>query len=149
VSSAGLREHSFISPRKRQTSFLTLCNTPTRAIGSPLLAPSKRRSPWLTLALNLPRSREPLYNQQGHPPFKDKQILSRPFENGQTGKKFIGLKQERAKPWWDDIHELSSCISSVEEDGKGGPILLKQYLKLGGRFLCFNLDHEFGKASIR
>jgi hypothetical protein len=26
------------------------------------------------------------------------------------------------------------------------PILLKQYLKLGGRFLCFNLDYGFGGA---
>jgi hypothetical protein len=30
------------------------------------------------------------------------------------------------------------------EPGKTIPILLKHYLKLGGRFLAFNVDHDFG-----
>ncbi len=31
-------------------------------------------------------------------------------------------------------------------NGKGVPILLKQYLKLGGKVLCFNVDHHFGNT---
>ncbi|MEW6664928.1 MAG: GNAT family N-acyltransferase [Thermodesulfobacteriota bacterium] len=44
------------------------------------------------------------------------------------------------------IEELSSLISGVEQDGKGVPILLKQYLKLGGRLLSFNVDRKFGNT---
>jgi putative hemolysin len=42
-----------------------------------------------------------------------------------------------------DIHELSEPIADVEGDGKGLPILLKQYAKIGGRFLGFNVDRKF------
>jgi putative hemolysin len=43
----------------------------------------------------------------------------------------------------NDLEELSSWISSIEEDGKGVPILLKQYVKLGGKVLSFNVDRHF------
>jgi len=42
-----------------------------------------------------------------------------------------------------DLDELAEPISDVEEDGKGLPILLKQYAKVGGRFVGFNLDRKF------
>jgi putative hemolysin len=42
-----------------------------------------------------------------------------------------------------DLDELAEPISDVEEDGKGLPILLKQYAKLGGRLVGFNLDRKF------
>ncbi len=42
-----------------------------------------------------------------------------------------------------DLEELAEPISDVEEDGKGVPILLKQYAKVGGRFVGFNLDRKF------
>ncbi|HSS99951.1 MAG TPA: GNAT family N-acyltransferase [Terriglobales bacterium] len=42
-----------------------------------------------------------------------------------------------------DIDELSGPISDVETDGKGLPILLKQYAKLGGRIVSFNVDKKF------
>ncbi len=61
-------------------------------------------------------------------------------------KRIAGLNREKAKAWWDDINELSSCISSLEADGKGVPILLKQYLKMGGMFLSFNLDYDFART---
>jgi hypothetical protein len=44
------------------------------------------------------------------------------------------------------VDEVSAWISGVEEDGKGMPILLKQYLKLGGKVLEFNVDNNFSKA---
>jgi hypothetical protein len=46
----------------------------------------------------------------------------------------------------EGLDELSAWISGVEEDGKGVPILLKQYLKLGGKVLSFNVDKRFGNA---
>ena len=34
----------------------------------------------------------------------------------------------------------------VESDGKGLPILLRQYAKVGGKLLSFNLDHKFSSV---
>ncbi len=42
-----------------------------------------------------------------------------------------------------DLDELAEPISDVEEDGKGLPILLRQYAKVGGRLVGFNLDRKF------
>ena len=44
----------------------------------------------------------------------------------------------------DDGENISDLISNIEEDGKGIPVLLKQYLKLGGQILGFNVDPAFG-----
>ncbi len=46
----------------------------------------------------------------------------------------------------DDIDELSELVAEIEADGKGVPILIKQYLKLGGRLLEFNVDARFSGA---
>jgi hypothetical protein len=45
-----------------------------------------------------------------------------------------------------DIEHLSRVIARIEHDSKGVPILLKQYLKLGGRLLGFNADDHFSDA---
>ncbi len=45
-----------------------------------------------------------------------------------------------------DIEELSTFIADIETDQKGVPVLLKQYLKLGGKLLGFNVDYRFSKA---
>jgi putative hemolysin len=45
-----------------------------------------------------------------------------------------------------DIEDLSHLIARIEGDNKGVPILLRQYLKLGGRLLGFNADHRFSDA---
>jgi len=42
-----------------------------------------------------------------------------------------------------DIEDISRSISDVEEDSKEVPVLLRQYLKAGGRLLGFNLDPNF------
>jgi len=46
----------------------------------------------------------------------------------------------------NDIEDLSGLISCVERDRKGVPILLKQYLKLGGLIAGFNVDKAFGNV---
>ena len=45
-----------------------------------------------------------------------------------------------------DIESLSTVVADLEPDGKGAPVLLRQYLKLGGRMLGFNVDPDFGNA---
>lgn len=42
-----------------------------------------------------------------------------------------------------DLSDVSTFIGEIENDGKGVPILLRQYLKLGGRLLGFNVDPDF------
>jgi putative hemolysin len=61
-------------------------------------------------------------------------------------------------PWlrrWDcrsmcralrDLDELSQPIADVESDGKGLPILLRQYAKIGGKLVGFNLDRKFSSV---
>jgi putative hemolysin len=44
------------------------------------------------------------------------------------------------------IDELSALVSGLEGKRTAIPILLKQYLKLGGRLIGFNLDREFSDA---
>jgi putative hemolysin len=45
-----------------------------------------------------------------------------------------------------NLDSLSVPISDIESDGKGLPILLKQYMRLGGRLLGFNVDPDFSEA---
>jgi putative hemolysin len=45
-----------------------------------------------------------------------------------------------------DLDELSQPITDVESDGKGLPILLRQYSKIGGKLLGFNVDRKFSKV---
>ena len=42
-----------------------------------------------------------------------------------------------------DLDDLAVLLADIESDEKGVPILFKQYLKLGGRMLGFNLDPQF------
>ncbi len=45
-----------------------------------------------------------------------------------------------------DMDGLSDPIADLEPDGKGIPILVKQYVKLGGRMLAFSVDPKFGNT---
>jgi len=87
-----------------------------------------------------------------------REMIVRYFEQREDGREFADLIQART-PFrapklrrWDcgalcsllrDLEELADPISDVEEDGKGLPILLKQYAKVGGRLVGFNLDRKF------
>ena len=42
-----------------------------------------------------------------------------------------------------DIEDLSLSIADIEDDGKGVPVLIRQYLKAGGRVLGFSVDPSF------
>lgn len=43
-----------------------------------------------------------------------------------------------------NIDEVSELIAEIETKHKAVPVLLRQYLKLGGKLLGFNLDKNFG-----
>jgi putative hemolysin len=45
-----------------------------------------------------------------------------------------------------DVEDLSAPIADLERDGKGVPILIKQYIKAGGRVLGFNVDPRFSNV---
>lgn len=44
------------------------------------------------------------------------------------------------------VEGLSESVSDLEHDGKGLPILVKQYAKLGGKLLAFSVDPKFGNT---
>jgi len=45
-----------------------------------------------------------------------------------------------------NIEDISLSISDIEADGKGIPVLVRQYLKAGGKFLALNVDPQFSDA---
>jgi putative hemolysin len=51
--------------------------------------------------------------------------------------------QMRAIRYLLDLEEVSCSIAEIEGDGKGVPVLLRQYLKIGGELLAFNVDKNF------
>ena len=53
---------------------------------------------------------------------------------------------ETFNPYISDVDNVSAIVQDIEEDKKGIPILLRQYLKLGGRLLAFNLDEDFSSV---
>lgn len=87
-----------------------------------------------------------------------REMIVRYFEQREDGREFADLIHART-PFraprlrrWDcgaicgalrDLDELAEPVSDVEADGKGLPILLKQYAKVGGRLVGFNLDRKF------
>jgi putative hemolysin len=42
-----------------------------------------------------------------------------------------------------NVDELSDAVADLESDGKGIPVLLRQYLNCGGEMLAFNVDGAF------
>jgi putative hemolysin len=42
-----------------------------------------------------------------------------------------------------NVEQLSGLVADLERDGKGVPILLRQYLKTGGKLLACNVDRGF------
>lgn len=50
----------------------------------------------------------------------------------------------QGQPWATrDMDTVSTFVADLEPDAKGVPILVKQYLRLGGKILSFNVDKDF------
>ena len=52
-------------------------------------------------------------------------------------------KLRRIKSTVKDLEDVDSLIADIETNLTGVPILLRQYLKLGGKLLAFNIDPDF------
>ena len=52
-------------------------------------------------------------------------------------------RQLEYRDFFDDMDCVSGLVEDVEPDHKGMPVLLRQYLKLGGRLVAFNVDPDF------
>jgi len=65
----------------------------------------------------------------------------RPFRQSKAAAGDIAVRH-----FFRDLDSLSVVIADMETDGKGVPILLKQYVKLGGKLLGFNVDPHFSDA---
>ncbi len=56
----------------------------------------------------------------------------------------------RTRAWEDEVaalgnlDEISQLVALADPEGKGMPVLVRQYLKLGARVLGLNVDHAFG-----
>jgi putative hemolysin len=90
-----------------------------------------------------------------------REIIYRFFEARMQEDELAGLIEPRRpfrptglRPWdcramchaLRDLEELSEPITDVETDGKGLPILLRQYAKIGGKLLGFNVDRKFSNV---
>lgn len=90
-----------------------------------------------------------------------RELIYRFFETRMQDDELAGLIEPRRpfRPaWlrrWDcrsinqalrDLEDLSQPINDVEADGKGLPILLRQYAKIGGKMLAFNVDQKFSNV---
>ena len=63
-----------------------------------------------------------------------------------TPPKFKGLKRHEIREFRNlvsTLEEVTEVITDIETDFKGIPVLLKQYLRLGGKILTFNVDPDF------
>jgi putative hemolysin len=64
------------------------------------------------------------------------------------------FRPARLRPWdcramcraLRNIEALAQPVTDVESDGKGLPILLRQYAKIGGKLLAFNVDRKFSNV---
>lgn len=61
-------------------------------------------------------------------------------------RKLRGIDQDLLLSRFQDIEDISLLISGLEKDGKGIPILLRQYLKLNGNLISFNVDKAFASV---
>lgn len=43
-----------------------------------------------------------------------------------------------------EVRQLTGLVADIEPDSKSIPVLLRQYLRLGGRMLSFGIDNDFG-----
>lgn len=63
-----------------------------------------------------------------------------------TPPRFKGLKRHELrefKYFFKSVDEVTEIITDLETEFKGIPVLLRQYLKLGGKVLSFNVDPDF------
>jgi len=63
-----------------------------------------------------------------------------------TFSRLDGLDHQVLDSTVQDFDNVSAMISEIEHDHKGIPVLLRQYLKLNGKLLSFNVDPQFSQV---
>lgn len=82
-----------------------------------------------------------LEQQQAHEELARLVRPRRPFLRGK------GVREDRAiRGFFRDLDSVSAVVADMEADGKGVPVLLRQYVKLGGKLLGCNVDPRFSDA---
>ncbi len=66
----------------------------------------------------------------------------RPFRQQKNLKKLCQDAARQSR----DVDDVSELLAQLEPDGKGVPVLIRQYLKMGGHLLAFNVDKDFNDA---
>jgi hypothetical protein len=67
----------------------------------------------------------------------------RPFRRGLPRPWTRPMSEYEPCQMFQDFEQLSAPIADVESDGKGLPVLLRHYARLGGQLLSFNVDRSF------
>lgn len=87
-----------------------------------------------------------------------RQLIAGYFESLAESPRLAGLARPRTPlrgPAWirraagtlaGDLEGLCQLVGDIEGRGRSLPVLLRQYLKLGGEILAFNVDRDFGDA---
>jgi hypothetical protein len=86
-----------------------------------------------------------------------RELIARYFENQNAGGAVRARRPLRGNliQRWEtaalgsllpDVEDLAAPIADLEPDGKGIPILVRQYVKLGGKLLAFSVDPQFGNT---
>jgi putative hemolysin len=90
-----------------------------------------------------------------------RELIARYFEKHNAAEQWSGavrarrpLRRKLIQKWetaalgslLPDVEDLSAPIADLEPDGKGIPILVRQYVKLGGKLLAFSVDPQFGNT---
>jgi len=57
-----------------------------------------------------------------------------------------GGRKRKEQLFGETTEGISELVADLEADRKGIPVLLRQYLNLGGRLLAFNLDPQFSNV---
>lgn len=57
-----------------------------------------------------------------------------------------GLRPERLRALVEGGADLARLVPRIERDAKGIPVLLREYLKLGGKLVALNVDADFQDA---
>jgi hypothetical protein len=85
-----------------------------------------------------------------HAPFAQQTMARNPIPA--FGSRVLELTGEGVRaaaplvPAAPDIDALDAQVRALDREGKGLPVLLRQYLRLGARVLAFNIDRDFHDA---
>jgi putative hemolysin len=75
-----------------------------------------------------------------HPELASRIRPRRPVRGGRRVRRVLHWTPETLR----SLEDVSAMVAELEDDGRGVPVLIREYLKLGGKLLGFNVDPDFG-----